>query len=114
MTAAERAAFWLSLSDREWAAAIAARPVPMRLAEKFAASARPLTRRELEVLEVWADSASAREAGEVLGVTEWTVRDSLKRARRVLGVRSSREAVLVAFSRGLIRYRDPGEVVDGR
>lgn len=90
----------------------------MRLAEKALRVKEPpgrghLTRREREVLEVMADAVSAREVGEVLGISRFTVEDHLKSVRRVLGARSTREAVAIGLSRGLIAFRDQDREVSG-
>lgn len=107
----ERAAPWLALTPAQLAARLASLPVPMRLADAIARAApaprrRGLTRRELEVLELAADARTVGEVAEVLGISKYTAEDHLKSARRALGVRTTREAVVLALVRGLITYRE--------
>lgn len=74
-------------------------------AEQFAASqlAEPLTRREIEVLELAAWGLALKEIAEELGTSPGTVRNQLAATRAKLGVRTTVEAVTRAQRRCLVR-----------
>jgi two-component system NarL family response regulator len=63
----------------------------------------PLTRREVQVLELVADGAPNREVGQTLGITERTAALFVSSILGKLGARSRTEAVAIAQRRGLIR-----------
>jgi DNA-binding NarL/FixJ family response regulator len=62
----------------------------------------PLTARELDVLRLVAQGMSNRELGDVLGLTENTVKGYLKSIIAKLGVGDRTAAALAAVQRGLI------------
>jgi two-component system, NarL family, response regulator len=61
-----------------------------------------LTRREDEILELLGNGLKNRELGQVLGVSEDTVKTHLKSLFRKLGVSDRAEAVRVAIRRGFL------------
>lgn len=68
----------------------------------------PLSRRELEVLELVASGATNREAAARLFITEATVKTHLLNIYAKLGVGDRAAAVTEAFNRGLLTPRMPG------
>lgn len=68
----------------------------------------PLSRRQAEVLELVADGLTNRQVAEVLGISVETVKTHLRWAHIQLGSRTRTQAVAIALTRGLIRYRDRG------
>lgn len=62
-----------------------------------------LTRREDEILDLLGRGLHNRELGQVLGVSEDTIKTHLKRLFRKLGVSDRAEAVREALRRGFIR-----------
>lgn len=77
------------------------RSVAARLDENR--SAVPLTRREDEILDLLGKGLSNRELGQVLGVSEDTIKTHLKSLFRKLGVADRAEAVREGLRRGFIR-----------
>jgi DNA-binding NarL/FixJ family response regulator len=76
------------------------------------ARVRPrLTRREVEILTLVSEGRSNREAGQVLWVTDQTVKFHLANIYRKLGVRNRHEAAQWAREHGLIELAVPGELV---
>jgi DNA-binding NarL/FixJ family response regulator len=67
-----------------------------------AARAR-LTRREIEILRLVAEGRSNRQVGQLLWVTDQTVKFHLANAYRKLGVRNRFEASQWAITRGLVK-----------
>jgi DNA-binding NarL/FixJ family response regulator len=67
-----------------------------------AAQAR-LTRREIEILRLVAEGRSNRQVGQLLWVTDQTVKFHLANAYRKLGVRNRYEASRWAIGRGLVK-----------
>lgn len=67
-------------------------------------SVRPLSRREIEVLEWAARGKSAWETGTILGLSEKTVYFYLRNAADKLGVRSKTQAVARAATDRIIRF----------
>lgn len=61
-----------------------------------------LTKREEQILSIFARGLNYREAGEVLGVSTHTISDFVKKIYRKLNVHSRSEAVFEAQSLGLI------------
>lgn len=62
-----------------------------------------LSRRQLECLS-WAEAGkSARDTGQILGISQRTVEKHLEQAYEVLGVRTRIQAVVTARARGLLR-----------
>jgi two-component system NarL family response regulator len=74
--------------------------VATRLAERLPAS--HLTPRELEVLDLIAKGKSNREVGDVLSITEPTVKGHVSNILGKLGVNDRAQAVAVAIQRGII------------
>ncbi|MGW6443192.1 response regulator [Lentzea sp. NPDC055074] len=66
----------------------------------------PLSRRELEVLELIAQGTTNREAGKRLFISETTVKTHLLHVYAKLGVHDRAAAVAAAFSRGYLTPRD--------
>ena len=62
-----------------------------------------LTRREIEILRLVAEGRSNREVGQLLWVTDQTVKFHLANAYRKLGVRNRFEASQWAITRGLVK-----------
>jgi DNA-binding NarL/FixJ family response regulator len=62
-----------------------------------------LTRREIEILRLVAEGRSNREVGQLLWVTDQTVKFHLANAYRKLGVRNRFEASQWAVTRGLVK-----------
>ncbi|WP_147918471.1 response regulator transcription factor [Ruania zhangjianzhongii] len=65
-------------------------------------AAEPLSRRELEVLELVAGGCTNREAAKQLFISEATVKTHLLHAYAKLGVNDRAAAVAAAFSRGYL------------
>ena len=63
---------------------------------------RPLTERELEILNLAAEGCSAHEAGRRLQLSQSTVKTHLRKAYAKLGVSDRAAAVAEAMRRGLI------------
>lgn len=68
-------------------------------------AADPLSRRELEVLELIASGSTNREAAKQLFISEATVKTHLLHAYAKLGVNDRAAAVAAAFSRGFLSSR---------
>jgi DNA-binding NarL/FixJ family response regulator len=64
--------------------------------------AEPLTKRELQVLQLLANGSSNREIGEALGAAEGTIKNHLSSILAKLGVRDRTRAVLRALELGLL------------
>ena len=67
-----------------------------------------LTPRELEVLQQMARGLANKEIGDVLGISEHTVKDHLKNILGKLRVADRTEAVTVALQRGIIQLSHVG------
>ena len=65
-------------------------------------STAPLTRREHDILELLGKGLRNRELGQVLGISEDTIKTHLKSLFRKLGVSDRAEAVREALRRGFI------------
>lgn len=65
-----------------------------------------LTTREQEVLRLFSRGLSYREAAEVLGISEHTIRDHVKATYRKLSVHSRSEAIFEARQLGIISSLD--------
>ncbi|MEU4227046.1 response regulator transcription factor [Nonomuraea sp. NPDC026600] len=85
--------------------------VAARLMSRFRApgTAGPLSRRELEVLELVAAGTTNREAAARLFITEATVKTHLLNIYAKLGVGDRAAAVAEAFNRGLLTPGPPGQ-----
>ncbi len=70
-----------------------------------------LTRREIEILKLVSDGRSNRETGQVLWVTDQTVKFHLANIYRKLGVRNRYDASLWALENGLLETAAPADVV---
>jgi DNA-binding NarL/FixJ family response regulator len=70
-----------------------------------------LTRREVEILRLVSEGRSNREAGQVLWVTDQTVKFHLANIYRKLGVRNRHEAAQWARAHGLLDLAVSGELV---
>ncbi len=68
----------------------------------------PITARELEILKLVATGRGNREIGEVLGLTEHTVKGYLKTIVAKFDVPDRTAAVIVALQRGLIDIAEIG------
>jgi len=66
----------------------------------------PLTRREIEVLQVLAKGKSNREIGEILSITEATVRTHVSNILAKLHLASRTEAALYALKEGVASLED--------
>jgi DNA-binding NarL/FixJ family response regulator len=75
--------------------------VAARLAEHL--SDEPLSERELTVLERVAEGRRNREIGELLGISEETVKGHVKHIMEKLDVHDRSQAVVIAVRRGIIR-----------
>ena len=83
--------------------------VAARLMNRLRApGAGPLSRRELEVLQLVAAGSTNREAAVTLFISEATVKSHLLNIYAKLGVNDRAAAVAEAFSRGLLTPRTPG------
>jgi DNA-binding NarL/FixJ family response regulator len=65
--------------------------------------ARPLTSREMEVLEMLANGSSIREIGDAFDITERSARAHVQMIAEKLGVNDSAQVVAVALREGIIR-----------
>ncbi len=65
-----------------------------------ASGREPLSKRELEVLELLAGGANNNEAAEALNISPETVRNHTRNARRKLGARSRSHAIALAIALG--------------
>lgn len=65
-----------------------------------------LTAKEQDVLKLFSRGLSYREAGDVLGISEHTIRDHVKSIYRKLRVHSRSEAIFEARQLGIISSRD--------
>jgi DNA-binding NarL/FixJ family response regulator len=81
--------------------------IPREISTRLAArkSFEELTPREVEVLQQMARGLANKEIGEVLKITEYTVKDHLKNILGKLRVADRTEAVTVALQRGIIQLR---------
>jgi len=81
--------------------------IPEEIANRLASRKRfeELTPRELQVLQQMATGQANKEIGDVLGITENTVKDHLKNILGKLRVADRTEAVTVAVQRGIIQLR---------
>lgn len=87
---------------------VLAPPVASRVLRRMhAPSARPLSGRELEVLEAVAQGLSNRDIGRRLRVSEATVKTHLLHVFTKLGVDNRTAAATVALSQGLIHLDGP-------
>jgi two-component system, NarL family, response regulator len=77
-------------------------PAAARLAARVAAGP-PLSRREIEVLQLVAAGKSNREIGAQLFISEGTVKTHLVSIHEKLGVRDRTEAVVTAVRRGIVQ-----------
>jgi len=75
--------------------------VAARLAEHL--SDEPLSERELTVLARVAEGRRNREIGELLGISEETVKGHVKHIVEKLGAHDRTQAVAIAVRRGIIR-----------
>src|SRR6267142_2456313 len=78
--------------------------IPREIATRLASRKlfEELTPRELEVLQQMARGLANKEIGDVLGISEHTVKDHLKNILGKLRVADRTEAVTVALQRGII------------
>ncbi|HEY9509698.1 MAG TPA: response regulator transcription factor [Verrucomicrobiae bacterium] len=78
--------------------------IPKEIASRLASRNlfEELTARELEVLHQMAKGRANKEIGDVLNITEYTVKDHLKNILGKLRVTDRTEAVTVAVQRGII------------
>jgi len=81
--------------------------IPEEIANRLASRKRfeELTPRELQVLQQMATGQANKEIGDVLRITENTVKDHLKNILCKLRVADRTEAVTVAVQRGIIQLR---------
>ena len=81
--------------------------IPREIATRLAARKlfEELTPRELQVLEQMAKGLANKEIGDVLKITEHTVKDHLKNILGKLRVADRTEAVTVALQRGIIQLQ---------
>ncbi len=79
--------------------------IPKEISTRLAARRlfEELTPRELEVLQQMARGLANKEIGDVLKITEYTVKDHLKHILGKLRVADRTEAVTVALQRGIIQ-----------
>jgi DNA-binding NarL/FixJ family response regulator len=76
--------------------------IPLRLERRHAK--RTLTAREVEVLHLVSKGLSNKEVGNVLGLSQFTVRNQLKRICTKLDASDRTEASTTAMERGIIRH----------
>ncbi|GAA4524226.1 response regulator transcription factor [Amycolatopsis samaneae] len=89
--------------------AVLSPPVAARLMSRFRAPGTgPLSRRELEVLELVAAGSTNREAAAKLFISEATVKSHLLNIYGKLGVGDRAAAVAEAFGRGLLKPGSSG------
>jgi len=81
--------------------------IPKEIASRLAARRmfEELTPRELQVLQQMAKGLANKEIGDVLKITEHTVKDHLKSILGKLRVADRTEAVTVALQRGIIQLQ---------
>src|SRR6185436_18422026 len=81
--------------------------IPREIATRLASRNmfEELTPRELQVLQQMAKGLANKEIGEVLKITEYTVKDHLKNILSKLRVADRTEAVAVALKRGIIQLQ---------
>jgi DNA-binding NarL/FixJ family response regulator len=84
---------------------VAATSAPPPPAEVERGSTVPISKRELEVLRLFADGNTEPGIGAALHLSRNTVKTYLRRIGAKLGVKSRSDAVRVAFRRGLIPDR---------
>ena len=79
--------------------------IPKEIAKRLAERKlfEELTPRELQVLQQMAKGLANKEIGDVLRITEYTVKDHLKNILGKLRVADRTEAVTVALQRGIIQ-----------
>ena len=79
--------------------------IPKEIATRLASRKlfEELTSRELEVLQQMAKGLANKEIGDALKITEYTVKDHLKKILGKLHVADRTEAVTVALQRGIIQ-----------
>jgi DNA-binding NarL/FixJ family response regulator len=84
--------------------------IPKEIATRLASRRlfEDLTPRELEVLQQMARGLANKEIGDVLGISEHTVKDHLKNILGKLRVADRTEAVTVALQRGIIQLSPIG------
>jgi len=84
--------------------------IPKEIATRLASRKlfEELTPRELEVLQQMARGLANKEIGEVLDISEHTVKDHLKNILGKLRVADRTEAVTVALQRGIIQLSPVG------
>ena len=84
-----------------------ARLIPGSVAERLAArmSSSELTGRELEVLRQIVDGKSNKEIGNVLNITEATVKSHINNILSKLGVSDRTQAATTALQRGIVHFR---------
>lgn len=63
---------------------------------------RPLTARQLQILELIAEGATKSQAADALGVTEPTVKSHVAHILDALGTRNAAHAVAIAYCRGML------------
>ena len=76
--------------------------LPVLLQAGDDSSARPLSRREADVLQLMADGASTQEIAERLHLSHHTVRNHVQHIFARLGAHSKLEAVAIGLRRGLV------------
>lgn len=72
-----------------------------------------ITQRQLECIACLADGRTLDETAAIIGVTHSTISSHLQQAYRRLGVANRKEAVAVAFARGLFPDRRRGHAAGG-
>jgi DNA-binding NarL/FixJ family response regulator len=84
-----------------------ARLIPISVAERLAArmGSSELTGRELEVLQQIVDGKSNKEIGNVLGISEATVKSHINNILSKLGVSDRTQAATRALQRGIVHFR---------
>lgn len=89
------------------AVASGARVFPTAITTQFETrrSRRFLTARELEVLSLVSKGLSNKEVGQVLGLSQFTVRNQMKRICTKLDASDRTEAATTAMERGMIRQQ---------
>ena len=85
-----------------------ARLIPGSVAERLAArmSSSELTGRELEVLRQIVDGKSNKEIGNVLNISEATVKSHINNILSKLGVSDRTQAATTARQRGIVHFRE--------
>ena len=84
-----------------------ARLIPGSVAERLAArmSSSELTGRELDVLRQIVDGKSNKEIGNVLNISEATVKSHINNILSKLGVSDRTQAATTALQRGIVHFR---------